>query len=196
MSIHNPANRPAADVVRIGVTGHRFLRNIDELIPKIDQGLDEIQARWSRSSMTLISPLAEGSDRLIAQRALLRVNTALVVPMPMPEEEYMEDFQLDNSDCEFLDLMGKAAQIVRFPPQPSRSAAYEAANQYVLEHCDVLIALWDGESALGDGGTGAIVAQARQIHRPLYWIWASNCQPGAPPMHPIEPQGRVRLENF
>lgn len=186
----------SSDPVRIGVTGHRFLRNTDGLILKIDEGLDLIQSRWPAASLTAISALAEGSDRLIAKRALLRPNSSLVVPLPLPEEEYMEDFQLESSRREFLELLARAKQIMRFPIQADRPAAYTAANQYLLEHCDVLMALWDGGSALGEGGTGTLVAQARRIHLPLYWIWAENCQPGAPGILESEPQGRVHLEGF
>ena len=108
----------------------------------------------------------------------------------------MQDFQLKNSELEFHDLMRKAAQIVRLPEQARRSAAYEAANDYVLTQCDVLMALWDGGSALGKGGTGAMVAQARHLRRPLYWIWAHNCKPNAPQVRHGKTQGSVQLENF
>ena len=48
-----------------------------------------------------------------------------------------------------------------------RAQAYEAAGRYVVDHCDLLIAVWDGKPARGRGGTAEIVAYAREKKRPL-----------------------------
>jgi predicted flavoprotein YhiN len=78
-----------------------------------------------------------------------------------------------------------------------RDQAYAAVGRYVLEHCDVLIAIWDGQSAQGLGGTGDIVAQARQRGLPMAWIHAGNHRPGTEePTTLGEEQGKVSLERF
>jgi hypothetical protein len=185
---------PNSHTITLGVTGHRHLRDIDGLIPRIDAVLDHIEARWPGASLTVISSLAEGSDRLVAERVLCRPRTRLVVPLPMPEEVYMRDFTSLDSQRQFLGLLARADEIVRFPPAPSRPAAYEQAGRYMLDHCDLLIALWDGQPAQGDGGTGSIVASARRREMPLAWIHACNCKPGLAPSTPLAPQGAVTLE--
>ncbi len=43
-------------------------------------------------------------------------------------------------------------------------------GHYVLDNCDVLIAIWDGEPSRGQGGTAEIVEKARAMGRKLYWI--------------------------
>ena len=53
----------------------------------------------------------------------------------------------------------------------TRVEAYEQAGQYVADHCDVLVALWDGRPATGRGGTEEIVQYARENKRPVVWIY-------------------------
>ena len=78
-----------------------------------------------------------------------------MVPLPLPQSDYLADFASAESKAEFLRLLGKADEVIELPPVPTRDEAYEAAGNYVLEHCDVLIAIWDGPDAQGQGGTGA-----------------------------------------
>jgi len=182
--------------VRIGVTGHRFLSRVDELIPRIDAVLDQIEAEWPGAALTVISALAEGSDRLVVARLFYRYRARLVVPLPLPEAEYAQDFLTPASRQEFLDLLAQADEIIRFPAVSTRPAGYAAAGHYMLDHCDLLIALWDGQPAHGDGGTGTVVASARQQRLPIAWIYTHNHKPGYehPPM--TTPQGAVIFENF
>jgi hypothetical protein len=193
---HVTQGSPDPNIITLGVTGHRYLRDIDELIPHVDAVLDQIEAQWPGASLTVVSSLAEGSDRLVVERVLRRRRTRLIVPLPMEEEIYMRDFMLPESQRQFLGLLAQADEIVHFPPLPSRPAAYEQAGRYMLEQSDLLIALWDGHPAQGDGGTGSVVAWARQCGMPLAWIHACNCRPGTPPSTPLSPQGTVTLEQF
>jgi hypothetical protein len=40
----------------------------------------------------------------------------------------------------------------------------------VVDECDVLVAIWNGDKAKGVGGTAEIVEYARQVRRSLVWI--------------------------
>ena len=44
-------------------------------------------------------------------------------------------------------------------------------GQYVVDHCDVLIAVWDGQPARGRGGTAEIVQYAQEQNRPIIRVW-------------------------
>jgi hypothetical protein len=158
--------------------------------------LDQIEASWPGLPLMAISPLAEGSDRLVVRRVLARPGAQLIVPLPMSEAEYVRDFTSSHSQDEFYELLAKAHRIVRFPPDSTRPAAYATAGRYIIEQCHVLVALWNGEPANGEGGTGAIVAMARAHQRPLAWIYAHNCASGSPNDAPNAIQGRVTYENF
>jgi hypothetical protein len=60
------------------------------------------------SPLVVLSALAEGADRLVAQRVLTRANARLIVPLPLARDEYMQDFESDESKREFLDLLARA----------------------------------------------------------------------------------------
>ena len=192
---NNPLQSPP-DTIAIGVTGHRFLHRLEELIPVIDAVLVRIEAKWLGAALTVISPLAEGSDRIVAMRVLRREHACLVVPLPLSEELYLQDFQTPSSRQEFIDLLARANKIVRFPEAAARPEGYVAAGQYMLANCDLLIALWDGEPARGDGGTADMVALARQQCLPIAWIYTHHNTLGTAQPPITESQGTVIFENF
>jgi hypothetical protein len=184
-------------MITIGITGHRFLVEVDKITTGIDQALDHIERSFGFSSLRMISALAEGADLLIAGQALARGNAALIVPLPLPENEYLTDFSSETSKEEFHQLLTQAEEVLIMPPAPTREEAYAAVGSYILDHCDVLLAIWDGQDSLGVGGTGEIAAKARQIGLPLAWIQAGNRVPGTEePTTLGDSQGRVIYENF
>lgn len=184
-------------MVAIGVTGHRFLDEVDKIATGVDEALRRIEEAFPGEPLTVISPLAEGADRLVAQRILTRRQARLVVPLPLPQSDYMADFGSPESKKLFLSLLDRADEVIELPPVPTRNQAYEAVGHYVLDHCEVLIAIWDRQEAQGQGGTAEIVAQARQSGRPLAWIHAANRRPGdQEPTTLGEAQGTVSFERF
>ena len=58
-------------MIRIGVTGHRFLAEIPKLRDGIDQALTRIAQTYPNEPWAVVSSLAEGADRLVVQRVLL-----------------------------------------------------------------------------------------------------------------------------
>ena len=44
-----------------------------------------------------------------------------------------------------------------------------------MAHCEVLIAIWDGQPARGPGGTAEVVALARDRNLPVAWIYSGQC---------------------
>ena len=76
-----------------------------------------------------------------------------------------------------------------------RSEGYWLAGRKMLERIDVLIALWDGQISQGQGGTGEIVAIARQKGLPLAWVKCGNRRPGTGIATSLkEEQGKVSFE--
>ncbi|MBN2148847.1 MAG: hypothetical protein JW726_15775 [Anaerolineales bacterium] len=182
--------------LRVGVTGHRFLAESGKLLDGLRQACERIESRFPGASWLLISPLAEGTDRLVAGYLLER-GANLLVPLPLPIETYLEDFPEPESKQEFFDLLKRAEEVVQLPPAATRDAAYLQVGRYILKHCDVLIALWDGQEAQGQGGTGEIVPEARQLGLPLAWVHCGNRRPGT--MEPLSlgaEQGLVTFERL
>jgi hypothetical protein len=185
-------------MVRIGVSGHRFLAEIPKLQTGIDRALAHIDSIFPHQPWAILSSLAEGADRLVVERVLLsRPDARLIVPLPLEQSEYLKDFEPGASVAQFLSLLHRAAEVI--PPLAvlSRSEGYWAAGKYMLDHCDVLVTLWDGQGAQGQGGTGEMVAIARQRHLPLAWVHCGNRKPGTnQPTSLGEEQGRVSFEEF
>ena len=77
----------------IGVTGHRDLlaEEIPVLQEKVRDFFLQLKDDYPDLDLQLITPLAEGSDRLVADVAL-ELGVDLIVPLPMPQADYELDF--------------------------------------------------------------------------------------------------------
>jgi hypothetical protein len=181
----------------IGVTGHRILMELPKIEAGIAHAMRWIEVAFPGQFLTVVSPLAEGADRLVVQQVMALPGARISVVLPMDKEDYLTDFATADSKQEFLRLLQQAREVVQMPPAANRDEAYEAVGQYVLDHCDVLIAVWDGKGAQGVGGTGGIVAEARRRNMPIAWIQAGNRAPKTgEPTTLGEEQGKVIFENF
>jgi hypothetical protein len=185
------------EVTVIGVTGHRFLNRAETIAAGIDEALGRIKEAFPGEPMTVVSPLAEGADQLLVQRVLVHSEVRLMVPLPLSPAEYLMGFSTCEARDTFHRLLAKADEVIQLPRMPQRDEAYAAVGHYVLDRCQVLIAVWDGQPAQGRGGTAEIVALARQRGLPLAWIYATNCKPDTPqPPDCDREQGAVVFERF
>ncbi len=186
--MQTPDNLTIPFRITIGVTGHRTLTDMDTLRETIQQILNHILKKYQETEMTgvklcVLSPLAEGADRLVVEEVLKRdEDPVLKVVLPLTISDYLEDFNTEESRDEFKKLMEKARYPLSlrerplkddYPPElidKARNQAYKDIGRFTVDHCDVLIALWDGMSAQGKGGTSEIVEYAKEKKCPLYII--------------------------
>ena len=169
-SCENDPELSGEDRFVVGVTGHRDIRtdDIGKLEEAVGKIFTEINNKYPDVSITLLSPLAEGADRLVSKVAL-SLGISLVVPLPMPQEEYELDFTAPASINEFRYLLEKAASIFVVPfaeegfistdirQHSPRSLRYAWAGWYIALHSNILIALWDGTWSGKFAGTSEIV---------------------------------------
>lgn len=171
--------------LRAGVTGHRDIDVNDEaLASQVRGALDRIgQYRTGTAdtpvSLTVVSALAEGADRIVAREAMKR-GASLEAVLPLPAGDYLTDFESDTSKAEFCSLLREASAITEVPMAGQRDEAYERAGQAVVDRSDVLIALWDGHVAQGQGGTAHVVSYARRQHVPVLQVQVERLGPKAP----------------
>ncbi len=158
----------------IGVTGHRTLQNPNPIIAGVDKTLHAIKKNFEIECIAILSPLAEGADRIIAERALAMDGTKLIAVLPLPVEMYQEDFRSPISIKEFQGLLELADEIIELPRNNNREESYRNVGKYLVAHCDVLIAIWDGQPARGPGGTAEVVALARDRKLPVAWIYSGQ----------------------
>ena len=176
-------------VLNIGVTGHRSLPEADLTIlnQKFLEVFEEVLSIVTKLSIDgtslyneetplvrLLSPLAEGSDRIAALMALEK-GFQIQCPLPFAKDEYVKDFTTDQSKKEFFELLDKATAVFELAcSSDSKSASYQNAGEIILGHSDVLVAVWDGTINNKIGGTADIVTKAIAQHIPVVWINAKN----------------------
>jgi len=172
------------------------LTEIDKIETGVETAIRRIEQLFPGDPLVIISALAEGADRIVARHVLSRPHSRLVVPLPLPESDYAEDFRSAASRIEFSNLLGQADDIELMPRADTREQAYEAAGKFVLNNSDVLIALWDGQPAQGLGGTGDIVRRARDRQMPIAWVHVGNRERGSGHATTLNEQGSVSFENL
>jgi len=171
----NAARQTIPARIVIGVTGHRNLDSSLLLINSIQKAIEKIRQmvppfHSALLVFTILSPLAEGADRLVVKEVLKYPKSALDVVLPLEKNDYLKDFETTRSKDEFEELISLARSIRVLPPRSIRTEAYEQVGRYIVDHCDLLIALWNGKQASGRGGTQEIVDYARKTNCPLIWI--------------------------
>lgn len=183
-----PSSQPARDPpaadgrlpIVVGVTGHRHLRAAD--LPayrsRVVELFDGLRARYPATPLRIISALAAGADRLVAQIALERGHE-LIAPLPLEPEDYERDFP--ESVAEFRAILQRvprervfvwprsdAAIMTSAPgrsaqgaPAAERDLRYAEVGAFVAEQCHILLAIWDGAPSEGEdssAGTASVVA--------------------------------------
>ena len=159
----------------IGVTRHRKLDTNPAFIQGINLAIEESRqiAPSLKSTplvLSILSPLAEGADRMVAREVLKVPGSMLEVVLPLEKDDYMQDFGTSESRDEFEELLSQARSVRLLSSKSHRSEAYEQVGRYIVDQCDVLIALWDGKPAADRGGTAKTVQYARETGCPLVWI--------------------------
>jgi hypothetical protein len=175
------------EMLRIGITGHIGLdpAKMLELERGIDKAIQHIEQTFPKRYLTVFSPLAVGADRLVARKLLERKGSRLIAVLPVPEADYLDDFgptDLHREDYEGAEarqefrhwLSHRAIETIVVPPSATRDESYEKVGFYIADYSDVMIAVWDGLPSQGRGGTADIVAQAKELGKPICHIWAGN----------------------
>ena len=188
----SPTETPPKPIftLRIGVTGHRpdkldqeagaaLAVQIEAMLQRKRQQLarlrDENAGLYADATpcLRVISALAEGADRLVASAAL-RQNCDLMAVLPFARDLYLRDFVEQASRDDFSALLGCASTIIeldgQYDPPGARKAGYASVGMNIVRHSDLLVAIWDGRSARGRGGTAEIVDYAVRNDCPVIWF--------------------------
>jgi len=204
----------------VGVTGHRPNRLSQEVAADLPrqcqeamQAIKELAARAHDDFLhapgppllRIISPIAEGADRIVAQ-AGLALEADLQCPLPFDADEYSRDFASDGSREEFYALLARASAVFECDGRrDAEEAAYENVGRMVIEQSDFLIAIWDGKPAAGRGGTQQIIDEAMAQNVPVIWLHAAapveplllvTDDKGKQVQHPLEKMGEVLGSRF
>lgn len=187
-------NEILAPVLRIGVTGHRQLSNPDRVRADVESAIAAVAALSAGaigrgaigegearvgSGLRVVSALAEGADRIVAQ-AGLDAGAALQCPLPFLRDRYERDFASDASKAEFRRLLAAADAVFEIEGGGGADgSAYEAAGRVLVAQSDLLIAVWDGGPGHGRGGTAETVRDALAASLPVIAVDPDGRRPPA-----------------
>lgn len=159
--------------IHIGVSGHRDIptEDLPLLKSKLYERFSRLKALHPNSTIKLLSGLAEGADR-VAAYAALEAGLELVAVLPLPVAAYLEDFTSEESRAEFQQLLAQATVLQANQQPPSvRDDGYVDLARFLVRHCQLIVALWDGVSeqptpdgsmAILPGGTADVVRMSEQ----------------------------------
>ncbi|MEE4542579.1 hypothetical protein V2S66_11455 [Streptomyces sp. V4-01] len=162
-------------MTRIGVTGHRAIPHeaFGHVRAALTKALTEAlrAPRGVGDPVEALSSLAAGADQLFAEIAL---DCGARLTVVTPADDYESTFSPAEL-IRFRALLDRADSHVTLGYTRVSGEAYYAAGAYIADHCDLILAVWDGRPARGRGGTADVVHYARALGRPVSVIW----KPGA-----------------
>ena len=111
----------------------------------------------------VISGVALGWDTAIAEAALtLRIPLWAAVPFAGQESRWAP-----RSQAIYRGLLQQAERVVIVSEGGFSSAAMQRRNEWMVDECAALVALWDGSA----GGTANCLKYANKIGRPGWNLW-------------------------
>ena len=154
--------------------GHRFIENENQVRENIRASLDYFISL--HGEVECISNLACGADTLFIQEAIIK-KCKIKIILPFQINEYEKDFD-NESLILFRAILAKHEYSINAELKTSdnieRDLAYQSAGRSVIENCDALLAVWDGEIGKGLGGTKDHIDYAILKEKDLHWIKAKR----------------------
>lgn len=157
------ANSPLA----IGVSGHRNLHpdELPRVRQQIEAFLQQLQHHAPDTELRVMVGMAQGADLLVAQAAVAAgLDVDAILPMPL--EQYSQDFDSDSSallmsllqhpkvHCAVLSSPATSAGVAR---GDARDALYTNLTAALIDKSSLLLALWNGQASSLPGGTADTV---------------------------------------
>ncbi len=154
-------------MIKIGAIGHRDLKQRCKAhyTDEVSKLLVALKKKYS--DIVIYSPLSDGTDRLIVEEAI-DIGIEFIAILPMPKKDYMLDFDIQSRD-DFSILLSEAKTIITLPLLTNsanqiistnnyqRARQYEQAGHFIMDECDIVIALWDQKSNSLKGGTSETI---------------------------------------
>lgn len=148
---------------RVMVTGHRDVRGDRAIAVResLRQVLTGLRAR--RETLVALSGMAIGADIEFAEVAL-DLGIPLVAAIPL---EGQDSVWPEHARRRYHNVLVRAVCIVEVWKDPlylraTVNARLHARNLWLIDHSDLIIAVWDGRET---GGTWAAVKEALRRHR-------------------------------
>lgn len=116
-----------------------------------------------RGELTIISGMALGWDTAWALAGLnLKIPLIAAVPFIGQERRWPSSAQ-----TQYHEILDCAVEIVIVSGGGYSSEKMQIRNEWMVDHCEELIALWDGSP----GGTGNCIRYACKFKKPIINLW-------------------------
>ena len=147
-----------------GVTGHQRLGPSTVIKWISDTFRNTIKNLKIHKGLT---SLAIGADQLFAEILLEQhLPFIAVIPSLNYEDTFKEDIHLSN----YKKLLLSSSNIVHLNFNEPTESSFLESGKYIVEHSDIIMAVWDGFPSKGLGGTGDIVNYAEGLNKPIIYI--------------------------
>lgn len=156
----------------VGATGHQDIpRSARHLVRRgVRDVLHDVEP-----PIRIVTSLAAGADQLVATEAM---QIGGLIEAIIPSQNYETTFPTSEARTKYRRLLSEARSVVTLSfPAPSEEAYWEAGKT-VVNRCEILIAVWDGQPARGLGGTADVVRYARERGREVHIVWPAGVSRG------------------
>jgi hypothetical protein len=130
----------------------------------------EIRAASGRGPLSGITSLAIGADQLFAEMILHAGGTLHVI---IPSEQYEATFDTWGRD-KYRMLLVQASEVEQLAFYEPTEEAFFAAGKRIVDLCETLLAIWDGQPSRGLGGTADVVHYAQESGHDVGIIWPAG----------------------
>lgn len=151
--------------MRLGISGHQ------DISPEVVAYVRPILIRLineQEGNVVGVSSLAAGADQLFATLILDQGGSVHAI---IPCREYERTFSEPDGLKQFNALLTRAQKIETLDYREPSEEAFLDAGRLVVDNSDLLIAVWDGQPAVGKGGTADIVDYARRRSVEVRVVW-------------------------
>jgi hypothetical protein len=152
--------------MKIGFTGHQNLAH-PNLWLGVRQQFENMLKGHAGSDCRVITSLAKGGDQVFAEVAL---SLGIAIESILPSQSYETAFSDEASRENYHRLLQLTDKVITLEFARPLEEAFLAAGHYIVDHCDLMIALWNEQPCAGKGGTADIVKYVQSRGRSLVLI--------------------------
>lgn len=149
----------------VGWTGHRQLDDETAVAAAVEQVIATLVERAGVERLVGVGSVAKGADLIVAE-ALAERGVPLIILLPFARERFEKD--APEPVARRIDALVRTARCVGVADaQESDDLAYLETGTWMVDHADVVIAVWNGQERAGVGGTKDVIDHARELDRPV-----------------------------
>jgi uncharacterized phage-like protein YoqJ len=143
-------------------TGHRP-NKLGGYSVEVNRKLLDVARRNLDGCTMVISGMALGWDTALAHAARME-GIPFIAAVPFKGQERLWP---KPSQDGYHDLLRAAKEVVYVCEDGYAPWKMQIRNQWMVDHCDVVLALWDGSS----GGTGNCIQYVEKVGKPIKNVW-------------------------